>query len=98
MLDSTKAELREFARENKIRFREDATNAQLDMPRNRVRNELLPLLRKKYQPGLAKTVLRLMEIIGAEADIVTGMAQQWLKEAGRDAAPRPSADGPAGRP
>ena len=38
-------------------------------PRNRIRNELLPLLRKKYQPGLAKTVLRLMEIVGAEADV-----------------------------
>jgi tRNA(Ile)-lysidine synthase len=57
LLGVTKAELREFARENKIRFREDATNALLAAPRNRIRNELLPLLRKKYQPGLAKTVL-----------------------------------------
>ena len=88
LLDAGKAELREFARENKIRSREDATNASLATSRNRIRNELLPLLRKKYQPGLAKTVLRLMEIIGAEADIVTGIAQLWLKEAGRDAAPR----------
>ncbi|MGD0253065.1 MAG: tRNA lysidine(34) synthetase TilS [Verrucomicrobiota bacterium] len=87
LLGVTKAELREFARENKIRFREDATNALLAAPRNRIRNELLPLLRKKYQPGLAKTVLRLMEIIGAEADIVTGMTQQWLKETGRDGQP-----------
>jgi len=87
LLDSTKVELQGFARQNKIRFREDATNAQLEMPRNRVRNELLPLLRKKYQPGLTKTVLRLMEIIGAEADIVTGMAQQWLKDDGRGGPP-----------
>jgi len=88
LLDVDKAELRRFVCQNNIRFREDATNALLAAPRNRIRNELLPLLRKKYQPGLAKTVLRLMEIIGAEADIVTGLAQQWLKEAGRDAAPR----------
>ena len=44
LLDATKDELRGFARENKIRFREDETNAPLDMPRNRIRNELLPLL------------------------------------------------------
>jgi tRNA(Ile)-lysidine synthase len=80
LLDSTKAELQEFARENKISFREDATNTSFAAPRNRIRNELLPLLRKKYQPGLAKTVLRLMEIIGAEADAVTDIAQQWLKK------------------
>ena len=50
LLDATKDELRGFARENKIRFREDATNASLDMPRNRVRNELLPLLHAVTSP------------------------------------------------
>ena len=78
LLDADKAELWEFARENKIRFREDATNAQLAMPRNRVRNELLPLLRRRYQPALAKTVLRLMEIVGAESDFAGEAARQWL--------------------
>jgi tRNA(Ile)-lysidine synthase len=78
LLDLTKTELREFARENKIRFRGDATNTTLDARRNRVRNELLPLLRKNYQPGLTKTVLRLMEIIGAESDLVGEAAEQWF--------------------
>jgi tRNA(Ile)-lysidine synthase len=77
LLDATKAELCGFVRERKIRFRDDATNATLDVPRNRVRNELLPLLRR-YQPALAKTVLRLMEIVGAEADLVGETARQWL--------------------
>jgi len=78
LLDATKEELRRFARENKIRFREDATNAQLEMPRNRLRNELLPLLRRRYQPALTRTVLRLMEIVGAEADWTGESARQWL--------------------
>ena len=86
LLDATRAELREFARANNLRFREDATNALLAAPRNRIRNELLPLLRKKYQPGLAKTVLRLMEIIGAEADAVGGMACRWVRSSGRQSA------------
>jgi tRNA(Ile)-lysidine synthase len=78
LLDAAKAELRGFARENKIHFREDATNAFLDMPRNRVRHELLPLLRRCYQPALIKTVSRLMEIVGAEAEFVGETARQWL--------------------
>ena len=49
------------------------------MPRNRVRNELLPLLQRRYQPALAKTVLRLMEIVGAEAEVVGEIARQWLE-------------------
>ena len=79
LLGCTKAELLEFARENKIRFRDDATNFSTDFLRNRIRNELLPLLQKNYQPGLAKTVLRLMEITGAEAEFVSEAARQWLK-------------------
>jgi tRNA(Ile)-lysidine synthase len=49
------------------------------MPRNRVRNELLPLLRRHYQPALTRTVLRLMEIVGAEADLAGETARQWLE-------------------
>jgi len=60
LLDLSKSEILGFARQNKIRFREDASNFSNDYLRNRVRNELLPLLRKKYQPGLTGTVLRLM--------------------------------------
>jgi tRNA(Ile)-lysidine synthase len=79
LLDASKDELHRLAREKKIRFREDATNARLEMPRNRVRNELLPLLRRRYQSALTKTVLRLMEIVGAEAEFVSETAQRWLE-------------------
>jgi len=79
LLNVTKTELREFARANQIHFREDATNASLNLPRNRVRNELLPSLRRHYQPTLTKTILRLMEIIGEETNFVTETARKWLK-------------------
>jgi tRNA(Ile)-lysidine synthase len=74
LLGTDKEALRQFAGENKIPFREDSTNAQLNVPRNRIRNELLPLLRQQYQPALNKTVLRLMEIVGAESELVGELA------------------------
>jgi tRNA(Ile)-lysidine synthase len=80
LLDFSRAELRGFAAENKIRFREDATNAQQDALRNRIRNELLPLLCENYQPGIAKTALRLMEIVRAESDAVGLFAEKWLRQ------------------
>jgi tRNA(Ile)-lysidine synthase len=90
LLDLTRAELAAFAREHQVRFRHDATNFSLDAPRNRVRNELLPLLCKKYQPGLAKTVLRLMEIVGAESDFAGEAARHWLASKRKtEQAPRP---------
>ncbi len=80
LLCFSKHELAEFARENKIRFRDDATNASNDFLRNRVRNELLPLLRKCYQPGMDKAVLRLMEIVGAESEYAGEAALNWLQK------------------
>ncbi|MGD0745797.1 MAG: tRNA lysidine(34) synthetase TilS, partial [Verrucomicrobiota bacterium] len=90
LLDLTKAELSAFAREHEVRFRHDATNFSLGAPRNRVRNELLPLLRRRYQPALARTVLRLMEIAGAESDFAGEAARQWLRSSKRESAPAKS--------
>ena len=80
LLGFSKAEILAFARLNKIPFRDDATNFSKDFLRNRIRNELLPLLQKKYQPGLTKTVLRLMEITGAEAEFASEAALEWLQK------------------
>jgi len=77
LLDFEKADLAGFAQQNRIRFREDASNDFVDFLRNRIRHELLPLLRKKYQPGLNRVVLRLMEILGAESEWVAEAARQW---------------------
>ena len=40
LLDRPKSEIEKFARENKIHFREDASNRSLDFLRNRIRREL----------------------------------------------------------
>ncbi|MCX6896798.1 MAG: tRNA lysidine(34) synthetase TilS [Verrucomicrobia bacterium] len=75
LLDVAKADLERFARESKISFREDASNTSPDFLRNRIRGELLPLLRKNYQPALTRMVLRAMEIVGAEAEAVAAAAR-----------------------
>jgi tRNA(Ile)-lysidine synthase len=78
LLEQPKARLQEFARINKVPFREDASNASLDFQRNRIRNELLPLLKKKYQPALTTVISRLIDITSAEADLAAGIASSWL--------------------
>jgi tRNA(Ile)-lysidine synthase len=78
LLEVGKVDLEAFARENKIRFREDGSNVSPDILRNRVRHELLPLMRKRFQPALNRAVLRLMEIVGAESEMVELLARDWL--------------------
>ena len=79
LLDFTKEELLAYARENKIRFREDASNRSADPLRNRLRLDLLPRLRRLYQPGLTATVRRAMEIVGEEAEFAADTARAWLR-------------------
>jgi tRNA(Ile)-lysidine synthase len=82
LLGQSKTALREAARAAEIRFSEDATNAQIEMERNRIRHVLIPSL-QKYCPALTETVPRLMELAGADADVVTDLAERWLKASGR---------------
>jgi tRNA(Ile)-lysidine synthase len=78
LLEVTKSDLAAFAREHKILFREDASNASLDIQRNWIRHELLPLLRK-YQSALDRTVGRVMNIAAADAEFIHSAATEWLK-------------------
>jgi tRNA(Ile)-lysidine synthase len=80
LLDQPKSALAEYAKAGRVPFREDASNASLDIQRNRIRHELLPLLTANYQPALARVVLRQMEIVGAEAELVTETARKCLKQ------------------
>jgi tRNA(Ile)-lysidine synthase len=59
-------------------FREDASNRWTEIPRNRLRHGLLPLLRRRYQPALERVILRLMDVLGEESEFLIELAQGWI--------------------
>lgn len=79
LLEQPKSALLEYAKIHKLKFREDASNACLNILRNRLRHELLPLLRRKYQPALTRIAIRAMDLLGAEAEVVAQAAAEWLQ-------------------
>ena len=58
LLDIGRSELREFLAERQLEFREDATNADVSIPRNRVRHELIPYLQRAFSPGIVDVLAR----------------------------------------
>jgi tRNA(Ile)-lysidine synthase len=80
LLAAGKEALEQFARQHDIRFRKDASNDSGDFLRNRVRHELLPLLRNKFQPALNRTVIRVMDLVGQDAQAVELWAANWRRE------------------
>jgi tRNA(Ile)-lysidine synthase len=76
LLSVPRKQIETFAGEKKFRWREDATNQSFDFLRNRIRNELVPLLETHYQPALRKTILRTMELLGDESEVVTSLTKK----------------------
>ncbi len=80
LLGRAREEIVSFAQEAGIRHREDASNRSSEVLRNRVRHELLPLLRHRFQPALNKVVLRQMEILSADAELLHTEAERWRRD------------------
>jgi tRNA(Ile)-lysidine synthase len=80
LIETSRAEVRAFLRAADIPFREDASNADLAIPRNRIRHELLPLLNSRFSPGIVDILDRAAAIAREDAD--------YLEDAARAAAAR----------
>jgi tRNA(Ile)-lysidine synthase len=59
LLSVTRAEVMAYLREVGQEFRHDRSNDDLRYTRNRIRHELLPLLRDRYNPRIAQALTRL---------------------------------------
>ncbi|NLH95089.1 MAG: tRNA lysidine(34) synthetase TilS [Synergistaceae bacterium] len=78
LIHSTRCELRRFLRERGIPWREDETNLDSHYLRNRLRNELIPLLERDYNPAVARRLLSMRETLIP--------CRENLEERGRNAA------------
>ena len=58
LLETSRERLREFAVDRQLAFRDDETNQDVSIPRNRVRHELLPYLCREFSPGIVQVLAR----------------------------------------
>lgn len=65
LLHVSRTEIESYLKKNKIKFRTDPTNNQTRFFRNKIRLQLLPLLKKEYQ-GNIKTILGHLALTSAE--------------------------------
>ena len=84
LLDQTKQPLQSFARVAKVPFREDRSNCDPRILRNRIRLQLLPLLERRYAPAVRNLLRRTAAIVGAEAEFVAQTAAKWLESRRRE--------------
>jgi len=61
LLSCTRKELTDFLRKRQIRYAIDESNRDNRLLRNRIRNRLLPYLRKNFNPSIDESLIRLQE-------------------------------------
>jgi tRNA(Ile)-lysidine synthase len=78
LLEATREDIEKYARDHKIRFREDASNRDPKHQRNQIRHELLPMLRREFQPALNSVVSRTMSLLAGESELADHGADQLV--------------------
>ena len=73
-----RAELRQYLADIGQSFREDATNVDPRYTRNRLRNELLPLLERDYNPVVVDALLRLGTLAGEAQEVLAAQVAKML--------------------
>ena len=59
LLEVTRGQIEAWLERHQVPFRTDATNADTTLTRNRIRHQLLPMLREEFNPDVSSALLRL---------------------------------------
>lgn len=82
LINVTKHEAIEYLRSKGEPWREDSTNSSDEFLRNRVRNELIPLL-ESYNPAVEQVLSRVAAVCAAEADFISAEAEKRFRKIAR---------------
>ena len=79
LLTFSRMELHKYVADNGLTYREDSSNTDLSFRRNRIRGELLPYLRKHFNPALTQTLCRGSVVFQEIEDYLSGQSKTALK-------------------
>ena len=84
LLNFSKEELLQYARDNSIPFRKDHTNTNTKHLRNKIRKNLIPYLKRNYRTNIETSILQSQDLVFTDADYSSESAIRWLEAGTRD--------------
>ena len=79
LFDCRRTEIQDFLERISQPCREDKSNRDLSYLRNRVRHEILPALRERYNPHIDAVLFRWAELVAEQTSFLQQTAVRWLK-------------------
>lgn len=80
LLPFSRAQIEEYAQTRQLQWRDDHTNADTQFRRNRIRHELLPLIKTRFNPQIARSLEHLSYIAVTAEDYLLAEARARLPE------------------
>jgi len=74
MLGVSRRDVLDYLSARGLSWREDPTNSDLTIPRNRVRHELIPYLERHFNPAVREALARSAAVLAEEADVLAAVA------------------------
>lgn len=80
LIETTREEIEKYCEEYNLNPRIDKTNFENDYTRNKVRNILIPIIKKEFNPNIIMTINRLSDIINEENEYLDNLTKQKYQE------------------
>jgi len=81
LLEITRSQTQQFCQKFNLPIWEDSTNQNLQYPRNRIRQELIPYLKENFNPQVEANLAQTAELLQAEVEFLEQTALEWRLEA-----------------
>lgn len=79
ILDLSRDSIEEYCSNNNLSYCTDSTNAVNDYTRNKVRNELIPMIRDNFNPKIIDSLCNLADNSAEDAEFINGYAERLYK-------------------
>ncbi len=71
LMEVSRQEINDFLKEAGVEYRQDSSNNSKVYLRNRIRNELIPYLKEKYNPQIEQNLARMADIIRRDDEFIS---------------------------
>ena len=76
LIECEREEIEKYCEEKKLYPRIDKTNFENEYTRNKIRNVVIPYIKKEFNPNIIQTLSRLSEVATAESDYIDSQTQK----------------------
>jgi tRNA(Ile)-lysidine synthase len=70
LIDTTREEIEEYLKNNNIPYVTDSSVSEHHFLRNKIRHQLIPLLKKEYNPRIVKTLTQMADLLRLDSEIL----------------------------